>query len=157
MGPEASLARPVREFGTRALGPARSAARRPRRRRGPALSTMPVTRPPPFSWCSESLRGGDENHGLVDYGDGGSLPARDRPDPAGGRQASGGLIWAEPEADDDAAEASLRLELRPETRRRVGLVEPVPAFPLVSVAEDRGFEPLRALTQPAFQASAIGH
>jgi len=25
------------------------------------------------------------------------------------------------------------------------------------VAEDRGFEPLRALTQPAFQASAIGH
>ena len=24
-------------------------------------------------------------------------------------------------------------------------------------AEDRGFEPLRALTQPAFQASAIGH
>jgi len=25
------------------------------------------------------------------------------------------------------------------------------------LAEDRGFEPLRALTQPAFQASAIGH
>ena len=25
------------------------------------------------------------------------------------------------------------------------------------VAEDRGFEPLRAFTQPAFQASAIGH
>lgn len=28
---------------------------------------------------------------------------------------------------------------------------------LLRVAEDRGFEPLRALTQPAFQASAIGH
>ena len=28
---------------------------------------------------------------------------------------------------------------------------------MVFLAEDRGFEPLRALTQPAFQASAIGH
>src|SRR4051812_42968117 len=28
---------------------------------------------------------------------------------------------------------------------------------LLKLAEDRGFEPLRALTQPAFQASAIGH
>ena len=28
---------------------------------------------------------------------------------------------------------------------------------IIDVAEDRGFEPLRALTQPAFQASAIGH
>ena len=28
---------------------------------------------------------------------------------------------------------------------------------LLLSAEDRGFEPLRALTQPAFQASAIGH
>ncbi len=27
----------------------------------------------------------------------------------------------------------------------------------IPLAEDRGFEPLRALTQPAFQASAIGH
>ena len=27
----------------------------------------------------------------------------------------------------------------------------------MTVAEDRGFEPLRAFTQPAFQASAIGH
>src|SRR5690606_29554309 len=27
----------------------------------------------------------------------------------------------------------------------------------VPVAEDRGFEPLRAFTQPAFQASALGH
>lgn len=26
-----------------------------------------------------------------------------------------------------------------------------------SLAEDRGFEPLRAFTQPAFQASALGH
>src|SRR5690606_17331454 len=25
------------------------------------------------------------------------------------------------------------------------------------MAEDRGFEPLRAFTQPAFQASALGH
>jgi hypothetical protein len=30
------------------------------------------------------------------------------------------------------------------------------AFPLVGVAEDAGFEPARACTQPAFQASAIG-
>ena len=51
----------------------------------------------------------------------------------------------------------MRLELRLETKRRVGPCESVPAFALVSVAEDRGFEPLRALTQPAFQASAIGH
>ncbi len=28
---------------------------------------------------------------------------------------------------------------------------------LVSVAEDRGFEPLRAFTQHAFQACALGH
>ena len=28
---------------------------------------------------------------------------------------------------------------------------------VLPLAEDRGFEPLRALTQPAFQASAIGH
>jgi hypothetical protein len=28
---------------------------------------------------------------------------------------------------------------------------------LVGRAEDAGFEPARALTQPAFQASAIGH
>jgi Type VII secretion system ESX-1, transport TM domain B len=28
---------------------------------------------------------------------------------------------------------------------------------LGGLAEDRGFEPLRACTQPAFQASAIGH
>ncbi len=31
------------------------------------------------------------------------------------------------------------------------------AFVLVTLAEDRGFEPLRALTQHAFQACAIGH
>ena len=30
------------------------------------------------------------------------------------------------------------------------------AFPLVGAAEDAGFEPARACTQPAFQASAIG-
>jgi hypothetical protein len=30
------------------------------------------------------------------------------------------------------------------------------AFPLVGLAEDAGFEPARACTQPAFQASAIG-
>ena len=30
------------------------------------------------------------------------------------------------------------------------------AFALVGTAEDAGFEPARALTQPAFQASAIG-
>ena len=38
----------------------------------------------------------------------------------------------------------------PEVRAGVGAQR-------VRVAEDRGFEPLRALTQPAFQASAIGH
>ena len=31
------------------------------------------------------------------------------------------------------------------------------SFTSMTVAEDRGFEPLRAFTQPAFQASAIGH
>ena len=56
------------------------------------------------------------------------------------------LIWS----DEDAAEAWLRPELRPETKRRVGPDEPVPAFPLVSVAEDRGFEPLRAINPTRF-------
>ena len=32
-----------------------------------------------------------------------------------------------------------------------------PASRLFSLAEDRGFEPLRAFTQHAFQACAIGH
>ena len=32
-----------------------------------------------------------------------------------------------------------------------------PAFMLPTLAEDRGFEPLRACTQHAFQACAIGH
>jgi hypothetical protein len=38
-----------------------------------------------------------------------------------------------------------------------GLLAVLAAFDLVKLAEDRGFEPLRACTQPAFQASAIGH
>src|SRR5699024_5612077 len=43
----------------------------------------------------------------------------------------------------------------PETKKRAcGLHS---ADHRLSAAEDRGFEPLRALTQPAFQASAIGH
>jgi hypothetical protein len=62
----------------------------------------------------------------------------------------GGLLSSGPEAEDGAAEAHLRQELRRKTKRRVGLVEPVPAFPLVSVAEDRGFEPLRAINPTRF-------
>ena len=68
----------------------------------------------------------------------------------------GGLIRAEPEADDDADEASSRREPRPKTERRVGLCEPVPAFPLVSVAEDRGFEPLRAINPTRFPSRRVG-
>src|SRR5689334_19018574 len=64
----------------------------------------------------------------------------------GGRLGVMWLIWY----DEDAAEAWLRPELRPETKRRVGPDEPVPAFPLVSVAEDRGFEPLRAINPTRF-------
>ncbi len=39
----------------------------------------------------------------------------------------------------------------------VNLASPGPGTGGFMLAEDRGFEPLRALTQPAFQASAIGH
>jgi hypothetical protein len=38
-----------------------------------------------------------------------------------------------------------------------GAVRCLAASPIPRLAEDRGFEPLRACTQPAFQASAIGH
>jgi hypothetical protein len=53
-----------------------------------------------------------------------------------------------------------RRQLRRQLRRCqdccAGPVGSAPGFPLVGVAEDAGFEPARACTQPAFQASAIG-
>jgi hypothetical protein len=51
----------------------------------------------------------------------------------------------------------MRPKLRPTVETPGPPTGAIPAFALVSVAEDRGFEPLRAFTQPAFQASAIGH
>jgi len=50
-------------------------------------------------------------------------------------------------------------ETRTETRPPLGLDRWFDdfVFCLIRVAEDGGFEPPRALTQPAFQASAIGH
>jgi hypothetical protein len=44
----------------------------------------------------------------------------------------------------------MRLELRLDAKRRVGAVDALPTFLLVSVAEDRGFEPLRAINPTRF-------
>ena len=44
----------------------------------------------------------------------------------------------------------MRLELRLDAKRRPELDESEPAFPLVRVAEDRGFEPLRAINPTRF-------
>ena len=55
------------------------------------------------------------------------------------------------------SEHQLRPKLRPEWKATTSASGLGSASSLVSVAEDAGFEPARALTQPAFQASAIGH
>ena len=57
-------------------------------------------------------------------------------------------------ARSDAAAGDRRRSHRQEQRmRNPPQLDELRGF----LAEDRGFEPLRALTQPAFQASAIGH
>ena len=49
-----------------------------------------------------------------------------------------------------ASEHQIRKELRLDTKRLAELGESVPPFPLVRVAEDRGFEPLRAINPTRF-------
>ena len=44
----------------------------------------------------------------------------------------------------------MRLKMRLKAKRRIGPGGLDPAFPLVSVAEDRGFEPLRAVNPTRF-------
>jgi hypothetical protein len=90
--------------------------------------------------------------GVVDHLNGFSLPSRHQSHSARRGCPSGQPLWA----TDQPGLKQLRPKLRPEpTKPTISRLD-WEVFPLVAAAEDAGFEPARACTQPAFQASAIG-